>query len=72
MPSPKTTHREGPEEPRKGVSPLLILVLILGIFLILVLIVSILLLPDRGKRLLKLSNAHPVTQTIPHHRPAHC
>lgn len=54
-----------PQRPRRSASPILPLLLILAIFLIIVLIVSILLLPDKGKSLLKLTDAHPVTQTLP-------
>lgn len=53
-----------PEEPGKGALSLLPIILVLGIFFLIVLVMSILLLPDKGKRLLRLSSANPVTQTI--------
>ena len=55
---------EEPLEPQKE-SSFLPIVLLLGLFFLIVLVCSILLLPDRGRKLLKLSDATPVTQTLP-------
>ena len=64
MPDPLTpSPPEEPLEPQKK-SSFLPIVLLLGLFFLIVLVAALLLLPDRGKKLLKLTDATPVTQTL--------
>jgi len=67
LPHQESHESEEPLEPQKK-SSFLPIVLLLGLFFLIVLVVSILLLPDKGRKLLKLTDAAPITQT----HVAHC
>lgn len=53
-----------PQPPQSRRSGFLPIVILLGIFFLIVLVMAILLLPDRGRRLLKLAEANSITQTL--------
>lgn len=59
-----------PEAQRKSGPSLVWMLIIAGVFFLVVLAIAVLLLPDKGKRLLRLARTHPVTETIASAPPA--
>lgn len=53
-----------PEEPQEKSTSFLPIVIFLCVFFLLVLVISILILPDHGRMLLKLAEANPVTHSV--------
>lgn len=62
---PEPLPPEEPQEPPKQSTSFLPILIFLGVFFLLVLVISILILPDHGRSLLKLAEANPVTCRIP-------
>lgn len=53
---------EQPRRPRGKAAAFLPIVIILGAFFLIVFVVAVLMLPDHGKKLLKLTESNPVMQ----------
>ena len=53
-----------PKEPQEKASSFLAIAIFLCVFFLLVLVIAILILPDHGRSLLKLTEANPVTYRV--------
>jgi|GEM_PF-6167145 len=59
-----------PETPRNPGPSFFLIVVIIAVFFLFVFIISVLLLPDKGRRLLRLTQANPVTEMVASAPPA--
>ncbi|HEU5339612.1 hypothetical protein [Edaphobacter sp.] len=57
-------HSPTPPETRNSGPSFFLIVVIIAVFFLFVFIISVLLLPDKGRRLLRLTQANPVTETV--------
>lgn len=59
-----------PETPRNPGPSFFLIVVIIAVFFLFVFVISVLLLPDKGRRLLRLTQTNPVVQTVASAPPA--